>query len=389
MCSLQISDYGQLHCLESNSSGQFYYPVVEEDILTISSLVLRSSSLTISGGAHTFNGSSLPSVNSLHIDFSRFRWLSVVDSTTIEVASGVTMWDLRDYLFQNGLNLNVWNGGAAGPTVGGYLNAGGFGRSGLSEKDGGFWEIVAYIRICVPSSGAVLVIDRNHEYFKWLFGSAGSLAIILSVGIHLSSSSIPLQSNISTKCVPYLQNIIYNRHRYPAVFSHIPFLAQEADFLCHEKRLFWFSLLAYPEQHDISLKVLTLFCNEFSDYILPCGGWIDLPNVSYHSPAYHYIIERKSFIPPLLMDDDKTFFVNGIMSYLPIRSDSDRALLLNTTSFFTDLALRSGLRLYHQAEDFFSLILFDKYYDPNTWNSYLSLKGLLDPDKKLRSLRHS
>lgn len=386
MNKIQFSDYGQIHTyLFDKLVDKVYQPELESDIGTISKVVATSSKLTISGGAHTFNGSSLPSRDALHLDFSRFRWLKTIDSSTIEVAAGVTMWDLRDYLLKYSLHLKVWNGGFAGPTLGGYINAGGFGRSGLSEKDGGFWEIVEYLRICVPSTGEILVVDKNQDLFKWLFGSAGSLAIIISAGISISGAHCSTLKNLSTSCVPHLQNILYHRHRLPALFKYLPFTQQESDFLDHDKRLFWFSLLAYPEQHHLSLSVLSQFCQEFPEYIVPFGGWLELPDLSSPLPAYHYIIEHKTFIPPLLMDSDRTFFVNGVMSYLPVNTIADHSLLRKASSFFTDLAVDSGLRLYHQAEDFFSLLSFPSYYDSKTWRTYQDLKLTLDPIQKLRS----
>ena len=62
MNKIQFSDYGQIHTyLFDKLVDKVYQPELESDIGTISKVVATSSKLTISGGAHTFNGSSLPS----------------------------------------------------------------------------------------------------------------------------------------------------------------------------------------------------------------------------------------------------------------------------------------------------------------------------------------
>ena len=69
MDKLLFSDYGQIHSFYFDPTiDKLYQPLCENDIEVISKVVSQSSKLTISGGAHTFNGSSLPSSGIFHID---------------------------------------------------------------------------------------------------------------------------------------------------------------------------------------------------------------------------------------------------------------------------------------------------------------------------------
>ena len=112
---------------------------------------------------------------------------------------------------------------------------------------------------------------------------------------------------------------------------------------------------------------------------------MDLPDVQLHDPAYHYVIKCCSRVPPLLMPESRTFFVNGIMAYLPFEGERARNNLFHLSQSFTRLCLENKINLYHQAEDFFSLLDYRIYYGEAIYEKYLSHKANLDPTSKLHS----
>src|SRR5207247_426446 len=83
--------------------------------------------LRIRGRGHTLNGSSLPCENELTIQTSNLCEIQFTEGGTVTIGAGLVLWTLRSYLNTYKYTLPVVNDGYPGPSVGGYISAGGFG----------------------------------------------------------------------------------------------------------------------------------------------------------------------------------------------------------------------------------------------------------------------
>jgi FAD/FMN-containing dehydrogenase len=128
------------------------------------------------GNGHALNGSSLPRHAELVVHTRGLTEALYHPDGSVSVGAGAVLWSVDAWLRTKGCSLPVLNDGYAGPSVGGYVAAGGFGPG--SAIAGGFWDNVAEITM-VDGEGRVQRIRREAPLFPWLFGSMGQLGIIV------------------------------------------------------------------------------------------------------------------------------------------------------------------------------------------------------------------
>ena len=239
----------------------------------------------------------------------RARPLPVEAPATITVGSGAVLWDVRDFVAGYGYRLPVYNGGWAGPSVGGFVCAGGMGlrvppeeRAGydvpspgaapdpapvsISERHGGFWAHVARITF-IDGCGRVHEVAAGDADFRWLFASMGQLGLILEVtlcllpepgaagGLPTGGGRIPVSNPVD-----------------PGETDSLP-PAGGIDWR------YWFSALVPVEEENAAWDLIGAWCRTHSGALRPVGGWVG-PRAGHATPiGFRYLVRRKAPPPPL------------------------------------------------------------------------------------------
>lgn len=361
-----LYDYGKLY------AGTDHYPVVfPADADELCEIVRRARQhripLRVRASGHTFNGASLPREGELLIRMDRLNHFRFDAPGTLTAGAGALVWDVRDLAVEHGLNMPVYNGGWAGPTLGGYLNAGGFAKGGLSAYFGGLWENVEVITF-IDGHGEVRTVERDDPLFPWMFGSYGQLGLVVEVKLTMLYSS-----RNPARTYPHgLAGTI------PARQTDDPKLNDLAPRERGQPHLFWFSLLVAPADEQRAWRDLDALVTAHPGYLKPDGGWAGPIRDGQHI-GYHYVIEFRRFNPPLVYPRAETFLVMGVMSLLPSGDEESNRRLLALERDFIRLATAGGYRLYLQAENFGRQIDFRRYYGDAIFGEFQRNKHECDP----------
>jgi FAD/FMN-containing dehydrogenase len=153
-------------------------PATADDVVRIvRAAIATKTPVRIRGGAHSANHSTFPNRGELLVSTARLTDVVLDSPSTVSAGGGVPVVALSKKLADYGVMLPVVNDGWSGPTVGGYISAGGMGAG--SARHGGFWANVASVTI-VTFRAETITLERSHPDFLWLFGSMGQLGIIVS-----------------------------------------------------------------------------------------------------------------------------------------------------------------------------------------------------------------
>ncbi len=363
-----LFDYGKLY--SSPSEYEVAFPSDCNQVQLIVALARKHKILLrVRASGHTFNGVTLPRQGELLVRTDQLDHFHFDTAGTITVGSGALVWDVRDLVRDHGFDLPVYNGGWAGPTVGGYINAGGFGKSGLSEIYGGLWENVEQITF-IDGKANIRTINRTDKIFPWIFGSYGQLGFLIEVKLNI----IPKNEE---SCPGYPLGLS----------GHIP-KRQDTDPKLNDSppenrtqpNLFWFSLLVSPKDQFWAWVELYKFVK--SNALKPDGGWAG-PILDDQRIGYHYVIPFINFHPPLVYPKPETFLVIGVMCVLSTGNATSNQSVLQIEKNFIDLAVKNRYKLYLQAENIGRNVDFPAYYGEEIYNSFRQLKDQFDPDRLL------
>jgi len=338
----------------------------------------KQYNLRFRGSGHTFNGVTLPVDDEVIVFTTKIDHYRLEEDNTLTAGAGAILWDVRDLARDFGYDLLVYNGGWAGPSVGGFINAGGFGKGNLSLFNGGLWESINSITL-IDAQGDLKVINRDDELFPWLFGSYGQLGFIVAANFKLKKINPGLLfSNqlLSKKTPPNREGRIPKRQVDDPNDNKLS--PEKID----SKILFWFSLLIAPEDDQRVWKDLQKWADDNEDIIEPEGGWHG-PVKNGKPIGYHYTIKYKNFHPPLIYHKPEDFLVVGIMSSLYVNKQENIDRILAVENEFIELALHGGYRLYLQAENFGKNIDFRQYYGEDIYSQFLKFKNKLDPNHRI------
>jgi len=359
-----LYDYGGLHC--SVAPYPVFYPQNIEQLQEMVRICGENKiCIRLRASGHTFNGCSLPRSNELLVRPDFLDSFAFNAPGTVDVGAGSVVWDIRDLVNDYGFDLPVCNGGWAGPTLGGYISAGGFGQGKSSATHGGLWENIDGI-VLVNGSAKICEILNSDSRFPWLFGSYGQLGLIAQARLKL----IPLKRNPTPD---------YPLGRKGKVARRQKTDPKEHDSRPDEeiRRLFWFSLLVSPEKEGRGWADLAKFARQFPNEIKPEGGWMG-PLIGGQPIGCFYSILHKNFHPPLIYPRQETFYVMALLARLPT-GETNRQRTLEIEHYFIELARNSGHRLYLQAENIGRTIHLPDYYGPQTFEKFLELKAEFDP----------
>ncbi len=361
-----LYDYGKVHASVA-PYFQAYPRNVDQALALVRAARERSRALRVRGSGHTFSGASLPRQDEILLRTHGLDHYHFHAPGRMQAGAGALMWDLRDLAREHGFDLPVFNGGWAGPTLGGYLCAGGFGKSGLSEESGGLWENIYAVRL-IDGLGELRTITRDDPRFRWLFGCYGQLGLIVDAELRL----IPYAE------VPPAEYPLDASGQVPRRQSDDPGLNDLAPVLAGTRRLFWFTLLAAPHEEASAWQGLEQLVHRYRGELVPDGGWAG-PALDGQPIGYRYVIRFGDFNPPLVYPRPETFLVLGVMSVLASGDAASNARLREIERNFIELAKSRRLRLYLQAENITESVDLAAYYGSATWATFRALKQELDP----------
>jgi FAD/FMN-containing dehydrogenase len=301
---------------------------------------------------HSLNGSSLPAEHELLFSTRNFRHVRFDEPGSITAGAGVVLWILQHFLRRAGFDLPVLNDGYAGPSVGGYLAAGGFGPR--SAQYGGVWDNVLAVRL-IDGRGELHVLEADDARFPWLFGSMGQLGIFYDAKLAI----VPLAG--AEPAAPY-----------PAGTTFMaPELAQPKvppEFTVQENEsLFWFTLFVPDEDLDAAHRELR--------------GLEHAHRVALRfQERYRYPIRQRGRVAPLVYPHAGPFTATGAWGWLTDKSEQGTQRLLAFDRDFMALALsRPQWRRYIQSELAGSPQDYERCFGAHTYAALRALKAELDP----------
>jgi FAD/FMN-containing dehydrogenase len=308
--------------------------------------------LRVRGMGHALNGSSLPKPGELTVCTAHLNWVRYEEEGTVTAGGGIGLWPLRDLVRGAHFTLPVINDGYAGPSVGGFVAAGGFGPG--SAEFGGFWENVAEISLATASG--LKRIKRQDELFPWLFGSMGQLGIVVEARLDLivhhtdESPAYPKGTSIP---IPVIEEVSRRALAVPP---------EEAGM-----RLYWFTLFVAEQCLPEALAHLTSL---ESKHI----------GVFRYRERYCYLIRhRNRVVAPLIYRNASAFFAVGAWGF---HEDNTPAGLGRLNAFeedFMHLALKYGFHRYIQSELVDGPQTYLRYFNPGIFSQLQVLKQSLDP----------
>lgn len=359
----RLRDYGKIY------QGEPLYPVtypaslddVQSSIRFAASNGLR---IRVRGSGHTFNGCTLPRLGELLIRTDALNYYRFEDTDSIIVGAGALVWDVRDLVADYGMVLPVFNGGWAGPTIGGFINAGGFGKGQLSQQWGGLWENVSALTL-VDGRGEVRHITRDDEVFPWCFGAYGQFGVLVEAEMDLVNRSAD----------SVLKILSQPKGRIPKRQAEDP---GDNDRLkgVSEEKLIWFSLLVRPQQEAAVWQAMSGFCDRHK--LVATGGWAG-PIRNGEPMGYRYDIAFHTFNPPLLYARNERFLVLGVMTMMRTGSPEHNKRLLRVEEDFIRLAEAEGFWLYLQAENIGNKVDLAHYYGDQIFQQFRAHKVRFDP----------
>jgi FAD/FMN-containing dehydrogenase len=384
-----LSDYGKLY-----TSFDPHTVSVPTDATEVSAVINEARrgarAVRVRGSAHTFSGATIPREGEVLVRTNHLDSFVFDRPGTVRVGGGAIAWDVRDLAQAHGLLMPVYNGGWAGPTIGGYLAAGGMGLRvppadrerwlamdsaagaerppllSISETHGGFWEHVAAVTL-VDGTGTIHDIDEHDPVFPWLFASFGQFGVFADVRLKLIAEPGAVYPLGLTGRVPKVQA------EDPAVNDNPP--STQGDRI-----LFWFSYLVSLGQEAAAWQELGAWVARHRPFLTPQGGWVG--PISNGAPiGYRYLVTHRRFHPPLLYPRGEDFALIGLMTTFDrvgTHAIDERVLALEAD--FMSIARRHDFRLYPQAENIGRGLDYAAYYDAATFEHFQQLKRRFDPD---------
>ena len=344
------------------------------------------------GSAHTFSGATIPRAGELLMRTDGLDHFCFDEQDTVLVGAGAIAWDVRDLAAQHHLRMPVYNGGWAGPTIGGYISAGGMGLRvspadrerwlamtppageprpplpSISETHGGFWEHVAAITF-VDGTGAIHQVTEHDEVFPWLFASFGQLGVFVDVRLKL----LPEDGTLST----YPQGV---SGRVPRVQTDDPAVNDRPPSPHGDRILFWFSYLVSLAQEASAWNALGAWVQRHAPFLTPQGGWVG-PTIAGEPIGYRYLVRHRHFHPPLLYPRREDFVLMGLMAtFAGVGTLATDERILALEHDFIGVAAQHGFRLYPHAENIGRGVDYAAYYDRATYDTFRELKRRFDPD---------
>jgi FAD/FMN-containing dehydrogenase len=315
----------------------------------------RDIPLRVRAQGHSLNGSSLPAPAELLLETRNFRHVRFEEPGTVTVGCGVVLWILQHILRGYGFDLPVLNDGYPGPSVGGYIAAGGFGPR--SAAFGGFWDNVVELRL-VDGRGQLLRVTADEPRFPWLFGSMGQLGVFFDAKLAI----IPMNAS-SPAAYPFGAALVAPQLAEPRVPPE--FAVQE------DERLFWFTLFTPDEHLDVAHRDLSALESRHRATLR-------------FQERYRYPILHRGMVAPLVYPHACPFTATGAWGWLTDGGPAGVAALREFDREFMSLAVsQPHFRRYVQSELPSGPEIYRLCFGERTYRALQNLKAQLDPGSLL------
>jgi FAD/FMN-containing dehydrogenase len=346
-----LRDYGRM--AETSTCYFAVAPASADDIRAVIGIA-REHRIPIRtrARAHSANGSTLPRQGEIVLLTNRLNTLRFNQPGSVDSGAGIAVRDLDSLLRRHGYGLPVMNDGAAGPSVGGYLAAGGMGWG--SREHGGFWENVDSVKL-VSGTGDLVVLDSKHPDFPWLFGSMGQLGVVVEARLKMISvgapSRYPLGEQLRAEDEP--QGEITQ------------LLARGPN---EQERLHWFTLFIRPEQKAEADRALAELTERHRASLA-------------FRPRYEYLLKVTRDVPPLFFESGQDFLAIGVWG--DVQATTTNAAIGALEREFMALIRTKGYRRYIQAEAPGSPELYRSYFGEQLYERFREQKRRYDPEHLL------
>ena len=305
------------------------------------------------GQGHSLNGATLPAQGEVLLSTRELRDVRFGARGTVTAGAGTVLWVLQAELRRRGFDLPVLNDGYAGPTLGGYVAAGGFGPQ--SRLHGGFWDNVTSVRF-VDGSGRLREARPGDAVFPWLFGSMGQLGVVVEASVAI----IP-----AGQAAPYPLGEALRAPRLAGQHMPLQFAPPEAE------RLFWFTLFVPDEGLGEAQGALRELETRHAAALR-------------FAERYTYPIRFRGRVAPLVYPFAKAFTATGAWGWLVDRGATALQRLLDFEAEFMALALsRGNYRRYIQSEVAGGPAAYEKCFGTPAYAKLRALKDELDPRRIL------
>lgn len=356
----EISDWGKLR----SAPGGFPF-VAPSDIAAVSAVVRWAGenkiALRVRGRGHSMDGRTFPGKNELLVLTKNLNRMKKIRDDLIEVGAGISLYAINQWLAGYGRILPIHNDGIVGPSLGGFISAGGIGRG--SRHHGGFWNNVAEITF-IDGTGQIQTIDAKNPVFRWLFGSMGQLGIIVSAKVKL----IPLDGKEL--------NPLPEEAAITEAWENDPHISKRTHDSYRNEYLYWFSVFA-PASEEKELRA------ELN--AIKAGN----PDLMKYLPEYYWPMKFADFSPPLVFETQKDFVCIGLWGHLKpgISPEQKIQTVMKLEEEITKLLnRRPRFRRYIQAEVVPSASRLKTYFRPGILREFASLKKKYDPARLLNSI---
>jgi hypothetical protein len=336
------SDYGNIH-----QSTNYYFEAWPKSTAETAKLVkfayVHDIPIRVQGNAHSENGHALAKQYELIIHTTYLNSIFFNKENFVTVGAGIPISIVKEKVEElSGYTIPIYNGGGIGPSVGGYISAGGLGDN--SEQYGGFWEHVSDVTL-VTGFGKILHINEHSPLFLWLFGSMGQFGVITEANLKLISNSV----NLSLK-YPHGQHLIvdYKKQLYT-------------------KPMYWFNLFVTDDRLKTATSDLEYLQNKYK-------------NILNFVPMYHWKIKCIKKMPPLIFTSCVDFNAIGIWGSRNQNNMHDQDFF-QLTNDFSKLVLKKHYKRYIQAEYVADnqQQYYEKYFGNKVYSQFKSIKAKLDP----------
>jgi FAD/FMN-containing dehydrogenase len=378
---LPLSDFGLYHV-----AHEPYLEAFPETLDDVIALVHRARDegrrICVRGGSHSLHGGSVPRSGELLLRTERLRAYRFDSPHTITVGGGASLWDLHDMLARFGGRLPLVNNGSAGPTVGGFIAAGGLGAD--SDVRGGFWSNVPSLTV-VDAHARVHRVTRDDPRFPWFFGALGQLGVVVEAELDVAPwdfhelldrrfegstrgmdpgsvpHRVPPPERPGVLALPVgTAGLVERIHEVHEPRATLP------GRMSADEMTYWVTLMAPVEREPEAAAALEELRARHAESIA-------------FLPVFRYAMAHRGLVAPLVFPSPVDFCALFLWGKVPIGTAAGRRAVEALEEDFGALVLARGLHRYHQTEWVGPRFDLARYYGDAAWAHFGALREAHDP----------
>jgi FAD/FMN-containing dehydrogenase len=379
-----LSDFGYYHfALEPYE--RLAPASAEEVAAVVREARARGERIAVRGGSHSLHGGSVPRAGSISLSTERLRSFRVASEGSIAVGGGAALWDVHDLLARWGGRLPIVNNGSTGPTVGGFVAAGGLGAD--ADRFGGFWNHVRALTL-VTGVGEIVRITRDDESFAWQFGALGQLGLVVEAeldvvpwdahqrpdrrfegstsGMERELSALP--ADLVRPPRPGVLELPVGESGEVPVLHRMDAPRYEPVSESNTTELtYWVTLMVALDREQEAVRALEELRAKHAASIA-------------FLPLFRYFMIHRGFLAPLVAPGPFDFSALFLWGKVPIGTPRGRSAVEALARDFAALVLDRGFACYHQTEWVSPEMDLRRYYGDDVWAHVGALRRRFDPD---------